>query len=170
MLRSNFSYLQRLNDERGTLKPLPRGWEQEEGGSDQRVVGKRVNEGYLAGQRTANAQVRPSREYTAFLGDDFLTWAIRSHYQHSSHLPQREKKKQLQPHRRCQEDKWAFKSFPFFFENSGHFNSAVCPPNSGLFLGDLAPRVAARPARCPQYPLQFAMRRHQPSVSIPGTN
>jgi len=89
VMRSNFSYLQRLSDERGTLKPLPRGWEQEENGSSQRVVGKRVNEGYLAGQRTANAQVRPSLEYTAFLGDDFLTWAIRSHYQHSSHLPHR---------------------------------------------------------------------------------
>ena len=116
MLRSNFSYLQRLNDERGTLKPLPRGWEQEEGGSNQRVVGKRVNEGYLAGQRTANAQVRPSREYTALLGDDFLTWAIRSHYQHSSHLPQREKKKQLQesPSPSMSRGQVGFQIFPFF--------------------------------------------------------
>jgi len=126
VLRSNFSYLQRLNDERGTLKPLPRGWEQEEGGSDQRVVGKRVNEGYLAGQRTANAQVRPSREYTAFLGDDFLPGQSAATPALFPSATEREKKT-ASASPSMSRGQVGFQIVPFFFRKLGSFQLGSLP-------------------------------------------
>ena len=161
-------YLRQLNDQRGTLKPLPRtrGWKQRGRGLDtsQRVVGKSERISCWSTLGTASSEMNES-----------LTRAISGHQpsqsQPSSHLPQPNYSFRNFHRRQCQHKS----TLPFFFasQNLGSFNSAVCSPNSGSFFPDLAARVAARPARCPQYPLcdaSASTARGNLVWPIPGIN